>query len=435
MLQDIIASALQQAKQFGADQAEISLGHSVGLQAAVRLGEVDMVEHHLDRGMGITVYIDHRKGSASTTDLSPAAVTRAVRMACDIARFIEQDTCAGLADANLMADNLIDLDVYHPWDCDASNLIDIARECEDAARAYDNRITNSEGAGASTHTSTSLYANSHGFFGETQQTSHSIGCAVIASSAASMQVDAWDSTACHRADLEQAAHIGTKAAQRALAKLNPKPIKTGAYPILFAPSMARSLVGSFLSAINGGSQYRKTSFLLDMLGQPIFPTRVDISENPRLPRELGSACFDSEGVARTNRPLVEQGQLKSYALNSYSARKLNMQTTGNAGGLRNVRISSDDMDEQALLKTMGRGIWVTDMIGSGCNPVTGDYSRGAVGFLVEAGEVVHAVEEITVAGNLRDVFMDLQSIGTDIDRRGNVHTGSWLVGSMTVAAN
>lgn len=425
--------ALDEAKRLGATQADVGVSRESGLGVSVRLGEVETVEHNRDKSLGITVYIGKRKGSSNTSDFSESAVKRSVQAACDIARYTAEDDCAGLAEADLMAVDYPDLDLHHPWDVSAEKAIDIAMDCEQAARDYDAQITNSDGATVSSHSGVSVYANTHGFFGRVNSSRHSVSCSVIAGQGDSMQRDYWYSVARRAGDLQEAEEVGRQAAMRTLRRVGARPIKTGVYPVLYSPEMARSLLGSFTNAISGGALYRKTTFLLDMLNQPVFSSLVNISEMPLLPRELGSSPFDGEGVARQNRSLVDGGILQGYALSSYSARKLGLQTTGNSGGVRNLVLQAGELSPTQLLAEVGSGFLVTEMMGSGVNLTTGDYSRGAAGFWVENGEIVHPVEEVTVAGNLRDMFMNIRALGNDVDKRGNIHTGSLLVDGVTVA--
>ena len=434
-LQSLAEFALQEATQQQASAAEVGVSNSHGVSVTVRMGEVETVEHYSDQQVLITVYRDQCKGSASTSDLSPAAIRSAVQSACSIARFTASDDCAGLADPNRMATEIMDLDLYHPWERSTPELIELATACEDAARHYDERISNSEGATVDRYAGAHVYANSHGFIGGVARTRASISCAVIAGQQDSMQRDYWFSTARNPADLESVTAIGERAAQRAMARLNARQIKTCQVPVLYTPEMARSLLSHFVAAIRGSSLYRKASFLLDCKGQQIFPEFVHIDEQPHIPSGLGSAVFDSEGVATQARDYVTNGVLQDYVLNSYSARKLGLTTTGNAGGVRNLSIRPGGMDQIALLQEMQQGLLVTEMMGSGVNGVTGDYSRGASGFWVENGEIQYPVEEITVAGNLRDMFRQIRAVGNDVDIRSNIRSASLLIDGMTVAGN
>lgn len=432
-LKDLVRDALAEGVRQGASAAEAGVNISSGLSVNVRLGEVETLEHNRDKGLGVTVYFGKQKGSASTTDFSRAAVQDTVRAACRIAKYTAADDCAGLADANLMARDVPDLDLYHPWNLSAEQAIELARECERAARAYDPRITNSEGASLSTHEGVHVYGNTHGFVGAYAGTRHSLSCAVIGRDDAGMQRDYWFTVARDSAELETPAAVGEHAAQRTLRRLNARRLPTRQAPVLFEAASAASLISHFSNAVRGGSLYRKASFLLDHLGKQIFPAAVHIHEQPHLPRALGSAPFDAEGVATRARDIVRGGVLEGYVLDSYAARKLGMQTTGNAGGVHNLFIDPGDYDLDGLLRLMGKGLLVTELIGMGVNIVTGDYSRGAAGFWVEHGEIQYPVEEITIAGNLRDMFLHLAAVGNDIDARGNIRTGSILIENMTIA--
>ena len=432
-LESLVSQVLDEARKQGATSAEAAVSVDSGLSVTVRLGEVETVEYHKDQGVGITVYVGQRKGSASTSDLSPNSLREAAAAALRIARHTAEDPCAGLADAALMAGDYPDLDLDHPWSLTAEQAIDIARECEDAARAQDSRIVNSEGGSVSSVRGTAIYGNTHGFVGGYSSTRHSLSCSVIGQQGEGMQRDYWYSVARRHEDLESAEAVGREAARRTLHRLGARRLGTRQCPVVLTADIARSLLGHFVGAIRGGALYRKASFLLDHLGQPVFPGFVHIHEQPLLPGALGSAPFDGEGVATQNRDLVVDGVLQSYVLDSYSARKLGMQTTGNAGGTRNLTLDSGSLDLAGLLKTMGTGLLVTELIGHGVNTVTGDYSRGAAGFWIENGEVAFPVEEITVAGNLKQMFMDIREVGTDVDRRGNIRTGSILIEKMMIA--
>ncbi len=432
-LEGLVRDILAEARAQGASEAEAGVSFEAGLSVTVRLGEVETLEYHRDRGLGVTVYFGQRKGSASTSDISSAAIRETVRAACGIARYTAEDPCAGLADAERMAAEIPDLDLYHPWDVSAEQAIELARECEDTARAADPRITNSEGASVSSHRGLRVYSNSNGFIGGYPSTRHSISCTVIGQQGESMQRDYWYSVAREHGGLESPAAIGRRAAERTLRRLGGRKLSTCRVPVLFVPEMARSLLGHFVGAIRGGSLYRKASFLVDHLGKEIFPSHVHIHEQPHLKRALGSAPFDNEGVATQARDVVQAGRLDGYVLDSYSARKLGMQTTGNAGGVHNLTIEPGGLDFEGMLSQMGTGLLVTELMGQGVSIITGDYSRGAAGFWVEDGEIRYPVEEITVAGNLRDMFRQLVAVGNDVDVRGNIRTGSWLIESMTVA--
>ena len=429
----LVELALEEARALGASQAEAAVSMDVGLSVSVRLGEVETVEYQRDRGMGVTVYFGTRKGSASTADLSPAMLRETVAKACSIARFTAEDPCAGLADPDTLATEIPDLDLAHPWDVTPERACEMALECEAAAMAVDARITNSEGAGVSTHRGVRAYGNSLGFLAAYPGTVHSLSCAVLGSSGDEMERDYWYSTARDWRALESAASVGRASGERAVRRLGARQLGTMKVPVLFAPDVARGLVGHFVGAVRGGSQYRRASFLLDAAGQQVFPDWFSISERPHLPRALASAPFDHEGVATRDRELVTAGVLLGYVLGTYSARKLGLRTTGNAGGTHNLLVHGRGRDFAGMLALMDRGLLVTELMGQGVNGVTGDYSRGAAGFWVENGVIVHPVHEVTVAGNLRDIYRQIAEVGADVDARGGIRTGSILVEQMTVA--
>jgi PmbA protein len=434
-LERIVATALEEARRQGATQAEASVGLQQGLTVTVRLGEVDTIEYHRDRGLAVTVYVGQRKGSASTADLRPEAVVESVGKACSIARYTAEDPCSGLADPERLAREFPDLDIDHPWAIDADEAVERARECETAGRNVDARINNSEGATLSTHRSLRVYGNTHGFLAGFPSTSHSLSCSLVAESDGQMQRDYWHTVARCAADLEAGAAVGRRAAERTLARLGARRLDTRRLPVLFVPEIARSLYGHFLGAVRGASQYRHSSFLMGAAGEQVFPAFLQMSERPHLPRALASSPFDLEGVATRDRELVHDGVLDGYICGSYSARRLGIATTGNAGGIHNllVRAPSIERSHAELLRAMGTGLLVTELMGQGVNPVTGDYSRGASGFLVENGTPAYPVHEITIAGNLRDIYRQIVGIGNDIDALGSVRCGSLLIEGMTVA--
>lgn len=438
-LQGLAARLLEACRAQGADQAEVSCTEERGLSVNVRMGEVETVESTRDRGIGVTVYFGKRKGSASTADLREPSLDATVAQACAIARHTEDDPAAGLADAELMArpgpEGWPDFDDWHPWMLEADHAVDLALACEAAGREADPRIANSDGASTSTSASLGVYANSHGFIGAERGTHHSIGCALIAGQGADMQRDGWYSYALAPEDLEAPAAIGRRAAQRALARMEPRAMPTGTYPVLFSAEVARSLVGHLLGAVSGGALYRRASFLVDSLGQRLFPDWFAIHEDPFLRRGLRSGAWDSEGVATRASALVEGGVLQRYVLGSYSARRLGLQSTGNAGGVHNLAVAANAGGFEAMVAGMGDGLVVTELMGQGVNPVTGDYSRGAAGFRVEGGAITHPVDGITIAGNLRDMFQAIEAVGGDVDPRSHIRTGSVLVGRMTVAGS
>lgn len=436
-LADLADDVVRRALAAGASQAEVSASVSTGLSVNVRLGEVETVERNRDRGFGLTVFFGQRKGSASTADLKPASIDATIAQACAIARYTEADPCAGLADAGLMQTDFPDLDLWHPWHLDVDRAIDIGREVEAAGRDHV-AITNSEGASVQCGDAIGVYANSHGFIGRERGTHHSISCSLIAGQGDAMQRDGWYDYVRDANAFPVFATIGSKAAERAAARLDARKLSTRECPVLFAPEVACSLIGHLVSAVSGGSLYRQASFLLDHAGKAVLPSFVDVVEKPFLPRGHASGTFDAEGVATRESALVEGGVLQRYVLGSYSARKLGLKTTGNAGGVHNLVVPAGSVDGEAadfrgLLQRMGTGLLVTELIGHGVSIITGDYSRGAAGFWVENGEIAYPVQEITIAGNLRDIFMGVQAIGSDVDPRSSILTGSILIGKMTVA--
>ncbi len=433
-LADLSQQLLDRARALGASQAEVSCSEDRGLEVNVRLGEVETVQSTRDRGIAVTVYFGQRKGSASTGDLNEASLTATVEQACAIARHTEDDPAAGLADAALMATDFPDLDAWHPWALQADEAVDLALACESAGREADAQIRNSDGASVSSMQSLSVYANSHGFFGRERGTHHSVGCALIAGQGDGMQRDGWYTSALAREDLEEGL-VGRRAAERTVARLQPRSMATGSMPVLFAPEVARSLVGHLLSAVSGGALYRQASFLLDSVGQQLFPDWMQIEELPHLRRGLRSAAFDGDGVATRASALVRDGVLQRYVLGSYSARKLGLQTTANAGGVHNLQLAANAGSLQEIARQMGDGLLVTELMGQGVNGVTGDYSRGAGGFRVENGEIQYPVDGITIAGNLREMFSSIEAVGSDVDPRSHIRTGSILLGRMTIAGN
>ncbi|HZX78771.1 metalloprotease PmbA [Lysobacter sp.] len=434
-LSELSQRLLDRARACGATQAEVSCSEESGLSVNVRMGEVETVESTRDRGISVTVYFGKRKGSASTADLREESLDSTVEQACAIARHTEDDDAAGLADKELMATDLREFDSWHPWMIDADRAIDLALASEQAGRDSDPRIENSDGASVGTGESISVYANSHGFIGRERSTQHSLSCALIAGRGDAMQRDGWYTIGLSADDLESAATVGRKAAERAASRLEPRQIATGEYPVLFAAEMARSLIGHLLGAASGGALYRRASFLVDAAGKQLFPSWFAVDELPFLPRGFRSASFDAEGVATREAPLVKGGVLQRYILGSYSARKLGLQTTANAGGVHNLQVEANAGDFESMLRGMGRGLLVTELMGQGVNNVTGDYSRGAAGFWVEDGQLQYPVDGITIAGNLKSMFSAIEAVGSDVDPRSHVRTGSILVGRMTVAGD
>lgn len=427
--------ALDAARGAGASQAEVNVSTSRALTVNVRMRELESVEFQRDRDLHLTVYFGHRMGSASTADLSEAGLADTVAAACAIARAGGEDPCLGLADPALLADpkSLPDLDLHHPWALTPEQAADLAIASEAAAFAADPRVQQSEGASVDSREGAGVYANSHGFVGHRRSSDHSLSCGVIARDGEEMQNGHQYSSARAAAELWSAERIGREAGQRAAARLGARPLATTKAPVLFVPEMARGLIGHALSAMSGGALYRKTSFLLGKLDTPVFAPHLQLLQRPFIPRGPGSAGFDGEGVAARERTLVEDGVLRGWLLGSYAARKLGLTSTGNASGAYNVVVPPGARDFDALLKDMGTGLMVTGLMGQGVNLVTGDYSRGAEGFWVENGEIQFPVDEITVAGNLADIYRRIAAVGSDVDTRGGVRVGSLLVEEMTIA--
>jgi len=432
-LQRIAAQVLDHARALGATAAETEVSEGFGQTVSVRKGEVETIEYNRDKGVGVTVYIGQQRGHASTSDFKPKALRETVEAAHAIARFTAADDCAGLADPDLLAREVADLDLYHPWDLGVEEAIERARACEAAALGVDPRIRNSEGATLSTQQSHFVYANSNGFVGGYPGSRHSVMCSVIGGEADEMQRDDWYSIARSPEQLEAVEEVGRRAGARTARRLGARKIGTMEVPVLFEAPIAASLLGHFAAAASGGSLYRRSSFLLDALGQTIFAPFVRIRDLPDIPRGLGSTPFDDEGVATQARDVVAGGVLNGYFLGSYSARKLGMRSTGNAGGSHNLVLDSTGEDFAALLRKIGRGLLVTELLGMGVNQVTGDYSRGAAGFWIENGAIAYPVHEITIAGNLKDMFKSIVAIGTDVVARGPRQCGSVLIERMTVA--
>ena len=433
-LQQIARDILSYAKEGGATACESEVSDGFGQNVTVRRGEVETIEYNRDKGLAVTVYIGQKRGNASTSDFSPQAVRDTVSAALSIARYTAADDCAGLADMDLLANEFPDLELYFPWDLPVEQAIQIAQTCEAAAFAVDKRITNSEGGSVSLSESQFVYANSLGFMGGYPTSRHSISCAVIAGRDDSMQRDYWYSVARNAADLDQADSVGKKAGARSVARLGAKKIATCEVPVLFEAPIASSLIGHFVGAISGGSLYRKSSFLMDSVGKQVFAPDIQIQEKPHLKKGLASGAFDNEGVTTVDRKVVENGIVQGYFLGSYSARKLGLKTTGNAGGNHNLILDNGaPMSFSELLKKMGKGLLVTELLGQGVNAVTGDYSRGAAGYWVEGGEIQHAVEEITIAGNLKEMLPGICAMGNDTLVQGSKQCGSLLIDRMTIA--
>ena len=433
LLTGIARRVLDRARQGGADQAEVSISSSLTREAGVRLGEVEVLEEARDRGVRVTVYRNQCSGSASTGDLRPDVIDECVDRALAIARHTQPDKASGLADAEWMAQEFPDLDLWHPVDLDMQDLIDRALLIEQAGRDADDRIGNSEGASVSTEAGIGVHANSHGFLGASRGTRHSQSCVLIAGDDSGMQRDYdWDSARRFEA-LARPEETGAGAARRVLRRLGAKRVPTGPAPVLFAPEVARGLIGHLVGAVSGGNLYRRASFLLDSIGQTLLPEWASLIEQPRMPGGPASACYDGDGVATRESALVADGQLLRYVLGNYSARRLGLTTTANAGGVRNLALTGPTCPPEQLMADMGTGLLVTEVMGQGVNLVTGDYSRGAAGFWVENGEIAWPAEEITIAGHLRDMLANLRGAGSDIDRRRSIQTGSLLVDRMVVA--
>jgi len=434
LLEEHVREALHLARKAGAGSVEVSAHTSQGLSVTARLGEVETLEHMQDRSLSVTVFIGNRKGSASSADLRRETLESCVRHAIDIARYTQEDKANGLADPTTLANEFPDLDLWHPVALDAQAAIEKALACEAAGR--DNpEITNSEGGSFSAGLGLGVYGNSHGFIGRSAGTRFSQSCVLLAGTGDRMQRDySYDSRRC-LSDLEPPETTGREAARRTVSRLGARQLPTAEMPVLFAPEVAGGIVGHLVSAISGSALYRNASFLKDRAGESLFPSWVNIVERPHLPRGPGSASFDSEGVATRSRRIIDSGTLTGYVLSSYSARRLGLETTGNAGGVRNVLLEPGGEGDGNLLEQLRDGFYVTDVMGQGVSVVTGDYSRGASGFLVVNGEITHPVEEVTIAGNLRDIFMNIVAAGKDVDTRGNIQTGSILVSKMMVAGS
>ena len=435
-LQQYAQDVLAHAKKSGASDCEVDVSEGFGQSVSVRCGDVETIEYNRDKGIGVTIYLGQHKGHASTSDFSPAALRETVEAALNIARFTAADACAGLPEKELLASReqgFADLDLYHPWLLPVEGAIDLATRCEQAAFAVSPQVSNSEGATVSIQEGQFVSANSLGFMGGYPSSRHYLSCSVIAGKDENMQRDDWYSTSRDAQRMASPEAIGDYAARRALARLGARKIKTCKVPVLFEAPLAASLIGNFIHAVSGGSLYRKTTFLADSLGTKIFSKKLNISERPHLRGALASGYFDSDGVATQDREVVVDGVLQGYFLSVYTARKLGMQTTGNAGGCHNLIVHPGKRDLQGLLKKMGRGLLVTELLGQGVNYVNGDYSRGAAGYWVEHGEIVHAVEEVTIAGNLRDMFRHIAGVGNDVLERGSKQVGSILVEQMKVA--
>jgi PmbA protein len=434
-LEGMVQDALSRARRHGADHAQAAASLGTGLSVMVRRGEVETLSYQRDRAFSVTVFFGQRKGSASSSDLTAGALGETVEKACSIARFTAEDDCAGLADAQLMAEDIPDLQLDHPWPLSPEAAIELATQCERAGLALDSRITNSEGATVNTGRGLKVYGNTHGFVGGYSSTSHSLSCVMVAVDEGAMERDYWYTSGRDPAGLDSAEQVGRRAAERTVRRLGARKLATRHAPVLFPAELARGLIGHFVAAIRGTAQYRQASFLLDAVGRQVFPDFLSIEERPHIPRAMASAPFDDEGVATSDRSLVSDGRLQGYVLSSYSARKLGLQTTGNAGGIHNLLVSHSEGGLETLLEEMGTGFLVTELMGQGVNIVTGDYSRGAAGFWVEDGRIQYPVSEVTIAGRLPEMFAGIRRVGDDVDIRGAVRTGSILVGEMTIAGD
>lgn len=428
----LLAKIIEMAKKKGVTQVEANISHDIGFSVSVRMKEVETIEHNRNKSLGINVYFGQCKGSASTSDFRSEAIENTLDAACHIARFTNKDPCAGLADPNLLEKSPPDLELYHPWSIDPQNAIELGKDCE-ASALTDKRIILSEGVTLSTHQNLYIYANSNNFIGGYPSSRHSLSCSLVAKDKNGMQRDGNYTVSCDPEQLDPPEKLGKKVAEATIKRLGAKRLPTCKAPVIFHAEIARSLIGSFLSAISGESLYRKASFLVDHINKPVFANHITIYERPHLLKALGSAPFDDEGVTTQNRTLVSEGILQGYLLSSYSARKLGMQTTGNAGGAHNIVIETSQSSLEALIKEMDKGLLVTELLGQGINLVTGDYSRGVVGFWIEQGQIQFPIEEITIAGNLKDMYQNIVKISDDIDYRSSILTGSILLESMMIA--
>jgi PmbA protein len=433
MLRELVGDIIGYARRQGASASAAEISDGFGQSVTVRNGAVETIEYNRDKGLSVTVYLGQQRGNANTSDFSPQAMRDTVDAAIAIARYTASDDCAGLPEQELLATEFPDLDLYHPWPLSVEQAIELARECEAAAFACDAHIGNSEGATVNAHEMQFVQANSLGFLGGFPSSRHSVSCAVIAGRGDGMQRDYWYSEARNAREMLRVEEVGRLAAERAVRRLHARKLATMQVPVLYEAPVAASLLGHFVGAVSGGSLYRKSSFLPDRLGKQVFSKNIRIDDVPDIPRGLASSAFDDEGVRTRRRTIVESGILQGYFLNSYSARKLGLQTTGNAGGTHNLMLHPGDLDFGGLLKEMDRGLVVTELLGQGVNHVTGDYSRGAAGFWVEHGEIQYPVEEITIAGNLRDMYRRIAAVGNDVLVQGSRRCASILVEDMTVA--
>ncbi len=433
-LQGLVETILKEAKSLGATSSEVDIGVNKGFNISVRNGDVETVEYNQDKGIGVSVYFGKSSGSASLSDIRPEAIKASVKAACDIAKFTDEDEFAGLAPKELLAFDYPEINVAYPWDMTVEKAIELAKDLEAKALVIDKKLS-TEGVEVSTTEAYHAYGNSEGFYGIVPATRHELSCVLIAKENDQMQRDYSYTVSCDPSMLESVGYIANEAAERTLSRLNARSIKTQNAPVIFVADEAKSLIGHFIAAISGGNLYRKSSFLLDQLNTQVFPEHITIEEKPYLDKYLGSSPYDDNGVRTRNNIFIKNGILNSYALGVYSARKLGMQTTGNAGGVHNLFISTGLNDLNGLIKKMHKGLLVTELMGQGVNIINGDYSRGCSGFWVENGEIQYPVQEITIAGNLKDIYSNLVEVGTDVDKRSNVQTGSILLDNMMIAGS
>lgn len=434
-LQSIAHDVLSEAKKMGATQAEVSVAANKGFSVSAHDGDVEKVEYNQDKSIDIHVFFGNRAGTSSISDLRPEAIRAAVEAACHIAKFTDEDPFSGLADNDELAYQYPQLDMSNPWSISVAEAIELAIQCERDALAYDKRIMSAEEASVATVEAVNLYANSHGFVGYYPFTKHDISCVLVAKEGEEMQRDYSYTTSSDYTKLESIATVAKHAAERTVRRLGARKIPTMKAPVIYLAEEARGLLGSFVAAMSGSSIFRRSSFLLDHLGKQIFPSFMQIQEHPHLHHALGSAPFDDEGVKTRANVFVENGVLRQYAMGTYSARKLGMKTTGNAGGVHNLTVKTGNKNLQELIKTMDKGLLITEMMGQGTNLITGTYSRGAGGYWIENGEIQYPVHEITVAGKLQDIYMGIVEIGNDVDVRGNIRTGSILINEMMIAGS
>lgn len=432
---NVINDIIKQAKKLGATAVEVDASIGSGFSINVRKHKVETIEHSNGKSLSVTVYFGDRSGSANTADFNPQSIRSVIEKSCYIARFTSQDPFVGLADPTLMAYNYQDLDLYHPWRINVEEAIDLAKNAESRGFSYDKRITNSDGVALDTANIFDIYANSHGFYGTTEATRHDFSCAFIAEDNNEMQRDYYYTVACNAGDLENTEQVAIKAAKRTINRLNAQKLTTRTSPVIFSAEIAKNLINTFITAIHGNNIYRNYSFLVNQLQKPVFAKHIHIEENPLIPKALGSAAFDEEGVRLSRNDIVVNGVLQRYVLDSYAARKLNMQTTGNAGGVHNLIVRTDKLDLDGLLHKMGTGLLVTEIMGDGVNIVTGDYSRGIFGYWVENGCIQYPVTGVTIAGNLKDMLLNIVAVSNDIDYRSNILTGSILLDKMTIAGS